>query len=111
MAVRRALRVLAAQYGRGAEAEVRDIVEWAASPAKRVHLGDSLAAPRREVGSRTRTSQPSTGRGTQGLPRYGIAQCVALEPRRAPAVSARLLSPKIGRMESRRYARGTAPRY
>jgi plasmid stability protein len=48
--VHRALRVLAAQHGRSAEAEIRDILERAVKPAKRVHLGDALAAPGRKVG-------------------------------------------------------------
>jgi antitoxin FitA len=48
--VRRALCVLAAQHGRGAEAEIRDIVERAVKPAKRVRLGDALAALGRKVG-------------------------------------------------------------
>ena len=48
--VRRALRVLAAQYGRSAEVEIRDILERAVKPAKRVRLGDALAALGRKVG-------------------------------------------------------------
>jgi len=48
--VHRALRVLAAQHGRSAEAEVRDILERAVKPAKRVRLGDALAVLGREVG-------------------------------------------------------------
>ena len=48
--VHRALRVLAAQHGRGAEAEIRDILERAVKPAKRVRLGDALAALGREAG-------------------------------------------------------------
>ena len=48
--VHRALRVLAAQHGRSAEAEIRDILERAAKPAKRIRLGDALAALGRKVG-------------------------------------------------------------
>ena len=48
--VHRALRVLAAQHGRSAEAEVRDILERAVKPAKRVRLGDALAALGSKVG-------------------------------------------------------------
>ena len=48
--VHRALRVLAAQHGRSAEAEIRDIVERAVKPAKRLRLGDALAALGRKVG-------------------------------------------------------------
>jgi plasmid stability protein len=48
--VHRALRVLAAQHGRSAEAEIRDILERAVKPAKRLHLGDALAALGRKVG-------------------------------------------------------------
>ena len=48
--VHRALRVLAAQHGRSAEAEIRDILERAVKPAKRVRLGDALAALGREAG-------------------------------------------------------------
>ena len=48
--VHRAPRVLAAQHGRSAEAEIRDILERAVKPAKRVRLGDALAALGREAG-------------------------------------------------------------
>jgi plasmid stability protein len=48
--VHRALRVLAAQHGRSAEAEIRDILERAVKPAKRLRLGDALAALGRKVG-------------------------------------------------------------
>ncbi len=48
--VHRALRVLAAQNGRSAEAEIREILERAVKPAERVRLGDALAALGREVG-------------------------------------------------------------
>ena len=48
--VHRALRVLAARHGRSAEAEIRDILERAVKPAKRVRLGDALAALGRRVG-------------------------------------------------------------
>ena len=48
--VHRALRVLAARHDRSAEAEIRDILERAVKPAKRVRLGDSLAALGRKVG-------------------------------------------------------------
>jgi antitoxin FitA len=47
-----ALRVLAAQHGRSAEAEIRDILERAVKPPKRVRLGDALAALGRKVGPR-----------------------------------------------------------
>ncbi len=48
--VHRALRVLAAQHGRSAEAEIRDILERAVKPVERVRLGDALAALSRKVG-------------------------------------------------------------
>ncbi len=48
--VHRALRVLAAQHGRSAEAEFRERLERAVKPAKRVRLGDALAALGRKVG-------------------------------------------------------------
>jgi antitoxin FitA len=48
--VHRALRVFAAQHGRSTEAEIRGISERAVKPAKRVRLGDALAALRRKVG-------------------------------------------------------------
>ena len=48
--VHRALRVLAAQHGRSAEAEIRDILERAVKPTKRVRVGDALAALGRKVG-------------------------------------------------------------
>ena len=47
--VHRALRVRAAQHARSAEAEIRDILERAVKPAKRVRLGDALAALGRKV--------------------------------------------------------------
>ena len=37
-------------YGRSAEAEIRDILERAVKPAKRVGLGDALAALGSRVG-------------------------------------------------------------
>ena len=37
-------------YGRSAEAEIRNILERAVKPAKRVRLGDALAALGRKVG-------------------------------------------------------------
>jgi plasmid stability protein len=48
--VHRALRVLTAQHDRSAEAEIRDILERAVKPARRVRLGDAPAAPGRKVG-------------------------------------------------------------
>jgi plasmid stability protein len=48
--VHRAPRVLAVRHGRSAEAEIRDILERAVKPAKRVRLGDALAALGRKVG-------------------------------------------------------------
>ena len=48
--VHRALRVLAVQHGRSAEAEIRDILERAVKPAKRVRIGDALAALGRKAG-------------------------------------------------------------
>jgi antitoxin FitA len=48
--VHRALRVLAARHGRSAEAEIRQILERAVKPPKRVRLGDALAALGRKVG-------------------------------------------------------------
>lgn len=41
--VHRALRVRAAQHGRSAEAEIRDILEQAVKPEGRVKLGSLLA--------------------------------------------------------------------
>jgi plasmid stability protein len=48
--VHRALRVRAARHGRSAEAEIRDILERAVKPEKRVRLGDALAALGRKAG-------------------------------------------------------------
>jgi antitoxin FitA len=48
--VHRALRVLAAQHGRSAKAEIRDMLEQAVKPAKRIRLGDALAALGRKLG-------------------------------------------------------------
>lgn len=48
--VHRALRVRAAQHGRSAEAEVREILANALKPDQRLRLGDALAALGKEVG-------------------------------------------------------------
>jgi antitoxin FitA len=48
--VHRALRVQAAKHGRSAEAEIRDILERAVKPVRRVRLGDELAALGRKIG-------------------------------------------------------------
>jgi plasmid stability protein len=48
--VHRALRVRAAQHGRSTEAEVRDILETAVKPEKRIRMGDALAAIGRRIG-------------------------------------------------------------
>jgi antitoxin FitA len=48
--VHRALRVRAANHGRSAEAEIRDILERAAKPEGRVKLGSLLAEIGREAG-------------------------------------------------------------
>ncbi len=50
--VHRALRVLAAQHGRSAEAEIRDILENAVKPQGRKQLGTLLT----EIGRRARLS-------------------------------------------------------
>ncbi len=48
--VHRALRVRAAQHGRGTQAEVREILAGALKPEARVRMGDALAALGREIG-------------------------------------------------------------
>lgn len=48
--VHRALRIRAARHGRSTEAEVREILESAVKPEKRVRLGDALATLGRKVG-------------------------------------------------------------
>ncbi|MGC5615071.1 FitA-like ribbon-helix-helix domain-containing protein [Georgenia sp. Z1491] len=47
--VHRALRVRAAQHGRSAEAEVREILNAALIPSQRVLLGDALASLGRDL--------------------------------------------------------------
>ncbi len=47
--VHRALRLRAAQHGRSAEAEVREILAAALIPKQRTRLGDALAALGREL--------------------------------------------------------------
>ncbi|MFT3971011.1 MAG: hypothetical protein QM695_12230 [Micropruina sp.] len=47
--VHRALRVRAAEHGRSAEAEVREILRTALVPGQRVLLGDALAALGRDL--------------------------------------------------------------
>ncbi len=46
----RALKVRAAQHGRSTEAEMRDILEAAVRPRRRVKLGTLLASIGREAG-------------------------------------------------------------
>lgn len=48
-AVHRALRVRAAQHGRSAEAEIREILENAVQPEGRVKLGSLLASIGRKI--------------------------------------------------------------
>jgi antitoxin FitA len=55
--VHRALRVRAAQNGRSAEAEIRNILEQAVKPTKRVRLGDALAALGRKIGLTDKDSE------------------------------------------------------
>jgi antitoxin FitA len=75
--VHRALRVLAARHGRSAEAEIRQILERAVKPPKRVRLGDALAALGRKVGlteediaviEKTRDKSPAEPMKLAGLP-------------------------------------------
>lgn len=47
--VYRALKVRAAEHGRSAEAEVREILRAALAPSQRVLLGDALAALGRDL--------------------------------------------------------------
>ncbi len=47
--VHRALRVQAARHGRSTEAEVRAIIAAAVTPARRLMLGDALAALGRDL--------------------------------------------------------------
>ncbi len=49
-ATHRALKVRAAQHGRSAEAEMRDILETAARPGTRLQLGNALAEISRQLG-------------------------------------------------------------
>ena len=49
-ATHRALEVRAAQHGRSAEAEMRDIIETAVRPATRLRLGSALAERSRRLG-------------------------------------------------------------
>lgn len=51
--VHRALKVRAAQHGRSTEAEIREILEEAAKPKGRVHVGSHLAAIGRRWGLRS----------------------------------------------------------
>lgn len=46
----RALKVRAAHHGRSAEAEMRDILEAAVRPARRLRIGSALSALSREAG-------------------------------------------------------------
>ncbi|AEC18784.1 plasmid stability protein StbC [Pusillimonas sp. T7-7] len=51
--VHRALRVRAAHHGHSIEAEIREILEIAARPPKRIKLGSLLASIAREAGGLT----------------------------------------------------------
>lgn len=51
--VRRALRVRAARHGRSTEAEVRDILEQAVKPERRVKLGSLLV----DIGRRAKLTE------------------------------------------------------
>ncbi len=46
----RAIKVRAAQHGRSAEAEMRDILETAVRPGTRLRLGTALAEASRRIG-------------------------------------------------------------
>ncbi len=46
----RALKIRAAQHGRSAEAEMRDILDAAVRPANRVRLGTALSALGQQAG-------------------------------------------------------------
>jgi plasmid stability protein len=46
----RALKLRAVKHGRSTEAEIREIIECAVKPAKRILLGSELAALGREFG-------------------------------------------------------------
>lgn len=70
--VHRALRVRAAQHGRSAEAEIRDILERAVKPADRVQLGDAVAALAREAGL-TNEDVEAIERGGDGTPAEPMA--------------------------------------
>ncbi|MFK3908531.1 FitA-like ribbon-helix-helix domain-containing protein [Pseudomonas monteilii] len=48
--VHRAIRVRAAQHGRSAEAEIREILANAVKPDQRLRLGDALAELGKKVG-------------------------------------------------------------
>ena len=48
--VHRAIRVRAAQHGRSAEAEIREILASAVKPDQRLRLGDALAELGKKVG-------------------------------------------------------------
>lgn len=51
--VHRAIRLRAAQHGRSAEAEIRDILEKAAKPEGRLKLGALLSSIARDAGALT----------------------------------------------------------
>lgn len=51
--VHRAIRIQAARHGRSTEAEIRDILERAVKPERRVKLGTYLASIARETGGLT----------------------------------------------------------
>ena len=58
----RALKVLAARHGRSAEAEMRDILEAAVRPERRVKLGSLLTSIGIEAGGLTESDAENFGR-------------------------------------------------
>ena len=80
--VHRALRVRAARHGRSAEAEIRDILERAVKPAKRVRLGDALAALGRKA---IRRRKAATGVTRSDSEHRVVASSIGVERQHAIA--------------------------
>src|SRR6218665_3047289 len=88
--VHRALRVRAAEHGRSAEAEVREILSAALVPSQRLLLGDALAPlgrdpalphpPRAPPGPPAR-APPPPARPRPGAPRHDVAALDAVRAR------------------------------
>ena len=111
-ATHRALKVRAAQHGRSAEAEMRDILETAVRPDTRLRLGSALAERSRRLGLTEQKDPEKIERDLiEQIPRkewinfshrlihHGRRTCVARKPKCEVCVLADVC-PRIGVAEA-----------